>query len=239
MIFHILVCDDELRVCEEIRETFTAYALKYQEQMVVDVDTFSSGEELLRYLGGGGGGDLLFLDIELSGKNGVQTGTIIRDELHNEKLQIVFISSYEQYAMQLFRLRPFDFLIKPLTREKMIAVFEKYTEGYWSDMQYFEYTAGGSRGKIPFSEIFYFMCEGRKVVIVTDKGRTVFYGRMKDIHDSLTVKGFWTVHMSYIINVKFVKQFKENEIIMCDGYVIPISYKYKKEVWEKISQFEG
>lgn len=236
-MLHILVCDDELNICEEIRETLMEDALKYQEQ--VEVDTFSSGEELLEYLRGGGDGDLLFLDILLPDKSGVQTGTKIRDQFCNEKMQIIFISAYEQYAMQLFQVRPFDFLVKPFTREKILAVFEKYIEKYWNGMQYFEYMVGGSREKILLSEIYYFMCEGRKVIIVTDKGKTAFYGRMKDIHASLTARGFWSVHMSFIVNVKFVKRFRENEVVMCDGSVIPISYKYKKEVWEKINQLEG
>lgn len=233
-MLHILICDDELTICKGIEHTLTDYALKHQEQ--IEVDIFLNGEKLLEYLRDGSNGDLLFLDIVLSGGNGAQIGTKIREELHNEKLQIIFISSYEQYAMQLFQIRPFDFLIKPLNEEKIIRIFEKYVRLYGNNTQYFEYMTGRSREKIPFSEIFYFMCEGRKVVIVTDRGKISFYGRMKDIHDSLTAKGFWSVHMSFIINVKFVKRFKENGILMCDGRVIPISYTYKKAVKEKIQQ---
>ena len=233
-MFHILICDDERTICKEVKQTLMDYALKCQEQ--IEVDTFCSGEELLGYLCDGGDGELLFLDIALPGGNGAQIGAQIRDELHNEKLQIIFISSYEQYAMQLFQIRPFDFLIKPLNEEKIIRIFEKYVRLYGNNTQYFEYMTGRSREKIPFSEIFYFMCEGRKVVIVTDRGKISFYGRMKDIHDSLTARGFWSVHMSFIINVKFVKRFNENGILMCDGRVIPISYTYKKAVKEKIQQ---
>lgn len=233
-MFHVLICDDELTICREIEQTLMDYAPKCQEE--IEVIIFLNGEELLEYMCSGGDADLLFLDIALPGGNGAQIGAKIRDELHNEKLQIIFISAYEQYAMQLFQIRPFDFLIKPVAGEKIIWIFEKYVRIYGSNTQYFEYKTGGSREKIPLSEIFYFMCEGRKIIIITDKGKISFYGRMKDIHDSLAAKDFWSVHMSFIINIKYVKRFRENEIIMCDGSEIPISYAYKKEVKEKIQQ---
>ncbi|MCM1126345.1 MAG: LytTR family DNA-binding domain-containing protein [Lachnospiraceae bacterium] len=233
-MIHVLLCDDEPVICREIEQTLMEYGLKHQEQ--IEVTAFSGGEELIKHLSGDSTDDLLFLDIVLSDGDGAQIGLKIRDELHNEKLQIIYISAYEQYAMQLFQTRPFDFLLKPISRDKITAVFEKYMKIYGNHTQYFEYAVGGSREKVPLSEIYYFMCEGRKIVIVTGGGKISFYGKMKDMHDFLDARDFWSVHMSFIINVKYVKRFKENEIIMCDGRVIPISYTYKKAVKGKIRQ---
>lgn len=233
-MFHILICDDDLSVCREIERTLAAYGI--EKQIDVKTESFPSGEELLASMGRNRDIDLLFLDIELPGSNGAQTGVKIRDELKNEKVQIVYISSYEQYAMQLFQVRPFDFLIKPVTARTVIHIFEKYKRIFEDNTRFFEYKVGRHMEKIPLSEIYYFMCESRKIWLVTSSGRESFYGKMKELHGVFEKDGFWSVHSSYIINTRYVKLFKGNEIIMCDGHTIPVSYAYRKDVKEKMLQ---
>lgn len=53
--------------------------------------------------------DLLFLDIELVQNNGIAVGNFIRNELEDMQTRIVYISSKESYAMQLFKVQPLDF----------------------------------------------------------------------------------------------------------------------------------
>ncbi len=233
-MFHILICDDEIPTCTYIEQIFYDYAEK--EQIEILTETFFTGEELLQYMKQNSDIDLIFLDIELPGDNGAQIGKILRDCLMNESVQIVFISSYEKYAMELFQVRPFDFLIKPLDPEVIIHIFEKYRRLYDSDQKFFEYKVGKHTEKILLSEVIYFVCEQRKIGIVTTKKKVYFYGNMKELHQNFKVREFWPVHNSYIINVKYVKRFKENEIIMCNDSVIPVSYAYKKEVKRKIMQ---
>lgn len=50
--------------------------------------------------------------------NGVKIGKKIRDGMQNETIQLVYISAAEGYAMELFEVRPFDLLIKPISKEK-------------------------------------------------------------------------------------------------------------------------
>ncbi len=233
-MFHILICDDEPFVCKEIEQALIACGI--EKQIDVKVESFASGEKLLAYMGQNQDIDLLFLDIELPGSNGAETGVKIRDELKNEKVQIVYISSYEQYAMQLFRVRPFDFLIKPVTRHMIAHIFEKYIRIFEDNTQFFEYKVGRHMEKIPLSEIYYFVCEGWKISLVTGNGSRSFYGKMKEMHGTFEKDGFWSVHSSYIINVRYVKLFKGNEIVMCDDHTIPVSYAYRKDVREKILQ---
>ena len=202
------------------------------------MDVFFCGEALLDYVKEHNNIDMIFLDIQLPGKDGAEIGRKIRDELENESVQIVYISSKESYAMRLFGVRPFDFLIKPLDSRMIESIVEKYRKIYGNNYQFFEYTAGRKKEKILLSEIMYFVCEQRRILIVTKKEKIPFYGSMKALHQTLNAEGFWSVHVSYIINVKYVKKFKDSEIVMCDDMLIPISYAYKKSVREKVLQLE-
>lgn len=233
-MFNILICDDEPVTCSYIEDTLCNYAQK--NGIAMNIEIFYTGKALFEYINQNSGTDLLFLDIALPDINGADIGKELRKNINNETIQIVFISAKEKYAMQLFKARPFDFLIKPLDTDMIIDVFENYRSVYGRSQNYFEYKVGKSTEKIIASEIMYFMCDQRKICIVTNKEKRYFYENMKELHKRISLEGFWSVHFSYIINVRYVKQFKKKEIIMCDDSRIPISNAYKKEITKKIMQ---
>lgn len=69
---------------------------------------------------------LLFMDIELGDTDGIILGNTLREHLGNEITQIVFISYRKDYALQLFRIRPLDFLIKPMDYGKIRLIMDTY-----------------------------------------------------------------------------------------------------------------
>lgn len=233
-MFNILICDDELSVCTHLEKIFADYALNNKLEIMTEI--FLTGQTLLDFLKENPSMDLLFLDIVLPDINGAEIGKKIREELENETVQIVFISAQSQYAMQLFPSRPFDFLIKPLERDMIISLFEKYRQLYEKKKLFFEYRVGKRMEKVLLSEIMYFMCEKRKICIATTREKIYFYGNIKKIHRELNADGFWSVHVSFIINVRYVKIFRNNEIVMCNDYIVPVSQTYKKDVRRKIME---
>ena len=112
----IMICDDEPCTCAQIEDTL----LKYGNDNAISIDTevFDTGEALYSYISSTPDVDLVFLDIELPGINGATVGNSIRNKLRQNDLQIVYISSKTNYAMQLFEARPFDFLVKPIRTER-------------------------------------------------------------------------------------------------------------------------
>ena len=232
-MYHVLICDDDIQICEYIEQILIDYCKTNMLELSTEV--FYSGEQLFDYMTIHNDIDLIFLDIQLPGTNGAQIGTELRNKLENETVQIVFISYKDSYAMQLFQVRPFDFIIKPLCKDTIIRIFKKYLSLYGNKYRFFEYTYKWKTEKIQLSEIMYFMSEKRKICIVTSKNTYSFYGNIKELHKNMGEDGFWSVHNCYIINIKYVKLFRENEIVMCNDHVIPISRSYKNEVKQKIA----
>lgn len=231
-MYKLYVCDDDVNMCLKICNAFELYAEK--QHIDIQMEYFTNGERLIDCLEKDKTVDMIFLDIKFEESNGIEIGNCIREKLNNENVQIVYISSYQQYAMQLFQVRPFDFLIKPFDDQQLINVFEKYKKIYKDKVDFFEYKIRKHVEHIPISEICYFMCEKRKIYIVTKYGKITYYGKMKELHESICNTNFWSVHNSFIINVNYVKRFKDSEIIMSDDVAIPISHTYKKAVREKI-----
>ena len=123
-MYRIGICDDEIEFCTEIEGFVQEYAEK--EEITVETEIFTSGEVLFETINNGNTFELLFLDIELGGINGVEVGHRLREKVENEAMQIVYVSSKESYAMQLFQIRPFDFLTKPVNMEKISKVMSEY-----------------------------------------------------------------------------------------------------------------
>lgn len=117
MDIRIAICDDEPKICAmlenmliDILETRGVY---------YEIEPFYSGEnlcvEIQRQIF-----DLIFLDIELKKKSGLDVSNYIRNELGDESVQIAYISAKTGYAMDLFEFRPINFLVKPLEYSKVV-----------------------------------------------------------------------------------------------------------------------
>lgn len=90
-----------------------------------DIYVYSSGEILLQSVSNVNC-DLLFLDIELGGINGIEVSHILRNLEERENLQIVFISSHDKYMREMFNVRPFQYLSKPLSETDLTTTLNTF-----------------------------------------------------------------------------------------------------------------
>ena len=111
-MYKIAVCDDNEIVCSEIEKVLLN--LRKENEFELDIDIYLKGEDLEFKLLNGFKYDLLILDIELGILSGIKVGKTVREKMDNDIMQIIYISAKEIYAMELFDIRPLNFLVKPL-----------------------------------------------------------------------------------------------------------------------------
>ncbi len=232
-MYRIGICDDDKILCAGLEETLC----RVTEELSVkaEVEVWYSGESLLSDLQKGISLELLFLDIELAQKNGVAVGRFIRDEMGDLETHIVYISAQESYAMQLFRIQPLDFLIKPISEDRLREVLLRSLKQRQNESPCFEYQKGGSVFRIPARDIVCFMSEDKKIRAVTRTGEEAFYGKLKKIAEALP-QDFVMIHQSYIINQQYVREYAYDAVTMLDGTVLPISKPYRKLIRSRIRQ---
>lgn len=119
-MYRIGICDDDKELCSGLEEQI--YHIAKELSVKAEVEVWYSGESILKDLENGTQLDLIFLDIELIHKNGISVGKFIRGEMEDMQTHIVYISSKQSYAMQLFKIQPLDFLIKPVSDEQLKEV---------------------------------------------------------------------------------------------------------------------
>ena len=233
----IAICDDDVLICSNLEKILMEYAKK--TLIDFEIETYYSGESLYEDLKKGSYYDLIFLDIELKQDSGIEVGQRIREELRLESIQIVYISAYDSYAMDLFRIHTMDFLIKPLNKERVGAVLDRVINLLNISGRVFTYKSGRDRKKVLIRDILYFKSNKREIHLVMINGTVDFYGVLDQIIDSLKEFQFFTCHKSYLVNYNLVKDFRYETLIMSNGDVIPVSQKKRKEIRRLQMEWEG
>lgn len=218
-MYKIAVCDDNEILCLEIKKEL----LELLNEIELKIDVFFSGEDLENNLINGLEYDLLILDIELGLLGGIEIGKIIREKLDNNIIQIIYISAKKSYAMELFEIRPFDFLVKPINFTKLEEVVLKAILISGVKIGYFEFVINKKAYKYSLNSILYFESKGRKIKIVTVDGKKEFYGKIKNVYYELKEKNFYLIHNSYLINYSKVKEQRYESVKLICGEEIPIS----------------
>ena len=231
----IAVCDDEPVICKTIYTMITA--LSDKTGIRFEIDCFTSGEELCREMEGTAY-DLIFLDIEFPEMNGVEVGKHIRDVLNNESVQIVYISSKQQYAMALFDIRPMNFLIKPITQDKLREIMDKFVKLNAMDAGLFRFRMGKEHLKLPVSEIIYFSSSGRTVTLYTTAKKYTFYGSLDQIDNELKNGQFLYIHKSFLVNYQYIRHYEYEQVTLLDGTVLPVSQPRRKQIRRRILEME-
>ena len=111
-MLRIAVIDDDKTLLCDMHKLFDRFIIAYDFDFTVEY--FSSCEDIYAKFKAGEKYDLLFLDIEFPEMKGTEFGLQLRRQMKNYDTQIVFISTIRDYAMELFKIRPIAFLIKPI-----------------------------------------------------------------------------------------------------------------------------
>lgn len=237
MSYRIAICDDEKSTCSKLENILLTYSSNTSIKFKIDI--YYTASALNEALVQGSIYDILFLDIQLEkNTSGIETGKLIRDKLHNDNLVIIYISSYENYAMQLFQTRPFDFIIKPFNSEKITNVLNKVNNILDASDYYFEYYINQTLYRIKYSDIIFFRSCKRKIIIETITGHSKtdheFYGHLSEVEQQLPKNQFIRVHKSYIVNYNHIKEYNYTCITTSKNTIINISRAYQNRVRDAV-----
>lgn len=217
------ICEDNLQIQTQL-ELYIAHS-----GIKLDVEVFSSGEELLDYLTlHPEGFSLYFMDISLPGISGIETASAIR-EIDPYSL-ILFVTDYKEYVYEVFEVLPFRFLIKPVTESDFQKALRDAVLRLEDQNELFTFHLERKTFQIPSREIYCLEANLRQIILTTADRTYQFYGKLRDTYATLNPDFFVQTHMSYIINMEYIHSLAEHEIILRNGLLIPISRRYHAEV---------
>lgn len=228
-MIRIAVCDDQSMVCEKIKEMI----LK-DEENEYQVDLFLSGEELLKsetsY-------EILFLDIDMPGMDGIETAKKIRKT--DKQVEIIYITNYGGFAGYAFGVHAFGYLLKPVKEQdikKQLKEVAEYRKKRQQKPEVELYTKMG-RIRLAVEEIYYFEYESRRVAVHTVEGIYYEQKKISDCLEKMRPYGFAMPHKSFVVNLDKVRGIRGYEITLMDGSVLPLSQKKGKSFREELNLF--
>lgn len=194
--------------------------------------------------------DMIFLDIQMPGMNGI-------DVLQNIKIplpQIIFVTAYDEYAIKAFELNAADYLLKPYSRERFSKTIEKIKKNFYSSgfgdkvlriisdlerkdkyLTRFVVKSSGTFSFIPVEDVNYIEAEGNYIKIRTGKGSHMVRETITKTCERLDPGIFVRIHRSTIVNINKITQLQthfNNEyiIVLNDNTKLRTGRNYKEAV---------
>lgn len=228
----IAICDDNIHICSEIENIL----LKYQKinYLKFNIDVFSDGKNFIKHLDLGNKYQILFLDIEIGNITGVDIGKYIRQNLNNREIKIIYVSSFEKYAMELFDLKPTNFLIKPIDENKIKEVLEDTLYDIKIQLEKFTFNFKNDMFRIKLKDIVYFetIKLSKNIKLITIDNEYIFRENLNKIQENLEKNDFIKINKSVLVNFNYIKVFKPSEfkVILTTEEELPLSKNRLKEI---------
>lgn len=219
----IAVCDDE----KEIRDMFAEKIGRLYPE--ADLSLYQSGEELLL---SDKVPDILLLDIQMPGKNGMETAKELRKE--NKKAIIIFVTALDDFVFQAFDVGAFHYLVKPFDDNKFAEVLENAIKEFEDrkvdnsdqEKKVLMIMAGGKHITVNLAEIIYAEVFDRKVILHTIHEDIEYYGKMKELHEKAG-EDFYRPHRAYLVNFNYIRKYDATTIYLEKGQALMAKQNYR------------
>lgn len=221
----IIVDDDEID-----RLTVVSYAKKFP---VLDIaGVFESAEDAVVFLEKEKI-DILFLDIDMPGLNGI--------EFRKQTLDVpvcIFITAHPEHAVESFQIETLDFIIKPLKLDRFTQTINRIEEFMEIKLKasLFEASIGGDtiyikegheQTKVKLHEILYLEALKDYTLVVTDRKRHCVLSSIGNLLKENHFQSFVRIHRSFAVQKQYVQKINSNEIVLNNNAIIPIGRSYK------------
>lgn len=220
----IAIVDDE----QDSRQQLADHVLRHADERGthLEVTQFDSGIQFLeRYTHDF---ELVFLDIEMPGLDGMQTAKELRRM--DEGVCILFVTNLARYALRGYEVNAFDFLVKPVAYAGFSVRFERalrYVERFQEEKTVLLQFDGVMK-KLGLSEVIYIESSGAYLVYHTADGPCRVRGALKAVEQELSGDGFLRCNHGYLVNLRYVTDVADDTVTVA-GDRLKISRNKKKE----------
>lgn len=174
--------------------------------------------------------DICFLDIRMPGLSGLEVGRQVADSC-----RVVFVTAFDQYAVEAFRQAAVDYLLKPVSEERLaetvqrlqqqaagagevqsrVAAIEQILatlkrEKDSPKLAWLKVQDGAAVKLIAVAEVYYFQAEDKYTTVVTGTGEWLIRKSIKELVAELDGNRFWRIHRGTIVNVAKIEKASRN-----------------------------
>ena len=207
---NIAICDDEKVFLKQLHMKINSLKIHNCQ-----ISEFTSGQELLSNFVKGMY-EIIILDVEMPGLNGLETAERIRQT--DKSVIISFLTNYSEFAVKGYEVGAFRYILKNQPdyayMEQLLSVFDEYNQKFRT----FTFTNRNLTFSFKLIHILYFEVHGRKVTIFAE-----ICSELQEYHFVQTNKGM-------LVNLEHIQQLVKNDIILSNGKKIQLGRTYKDKI---------
>jgi len=227
-MIRICILDDDPMSSNILQQTLTEYLSTHK--ISFEIDQYEGGEKLLKALFiENETYQIYFLDILMPGITGIQTAKEIRKL--DRSAHIIFLTSSSEYAIEGYEVRAYDYFQKPLNHERLFQTLsELFGTVEKPSAKWLQLKSGGIVKNIPYNNICYIEAQRNKLLVIQNNGEKLeSYGTFSNILNLLKDEAEFTqTHRSYIINMRYIREFASTSIKLQSGVEIPVSRNFSQ-----------
>lgn len=228
----VVIIDDDLEFCNSFKQVLDQNISKIASTYMIDVISkdFINSLNVLDY-------DIIFLDIDLKGANGIALAHTI-SKLRKKTTIIIFVSSRNDLVFESLSVQPFHFIRKSNMIDDLFITTTLLKKYYNQNARFITLKYKGRKTSIKKSDIVYIESDFHDIYISTLLDQYTYRSTLKGILEALNCKCFVRIQKSIAINLDYVKEIDENyNVILTTGNCFSINRHYKKQVLEDFKEY--
>lgn len=182
--------------------------------------------------------DLILSDIEMADLSGLDFVKSLANPPYT-----IFITSFPGYAVEGFQVAAIDYLVKPITLERLLKAVTKVQAHMLKDKgvkgeeqaDHFFIRADGQYVKLNYADVLYIEANADFTKIYTTTGRIMALVNLKNMEEQLPQKLFIRVHRSFLVNISKIERVDENTIIIA-RFSVPLGNVYKEKIYKMVDK---
>lgn len=232
LLMKVAICDDEISQLKLMESYVKAWAKNKNE--IAEVYQYQRAEHFLFQWEEQGDIDILLLDIEMPGMNGMEMAKKLREG--QDGIQIIFVTGNPQYALEGYEVEPVTYLMKPVKEKKLWTALDRAVERSGKKSPVLLVEEAGGIVRVPIKEILYLESEGHDTLIKTEVGTIRSKKGMQEMEqiilEMVREEAFCKIHRSYLVSTAQILRISRKEVELYNHEKLPIA----RGKWAMVNQ---
>ncbi|NBH15899.1 DNA-binding response regulator [Clostridiaceae bacterium] len=230
IMIKISICDDDRIFCRQLKQTVSQKLDGLKEPYTITCHYNSAS-----LMAGPMDFDLLFLDIQMAGMDGISLARCLRQQ--DFPGAIIFTTILKDCMLDAFEVEAIDYLCKPIDDLRLENALKRTLKRHntQNEKHLFIHTMNWCRS-VRLCDILYCEVMNRKIYLHTQKDVVTFYGKLKDLEKQLD-ENFVKCHRSYIVNLAFIQEYSNGWILLENQSQIPVSRPHHQVLLDAMLEF--
>lgn len=226
-LVNIVICEND----KNDQEFVKAKVVEILDDLNIEyeIKVYNSGDDLLegydKYT------DIILLDIQMDGLDGMETARKIRE--FDDNVEIIFITSFVEYALEGYEVNAYRYLLKPVKDENLRTSLINCLNDRNFVKRSIVIKEGDTRIKISLKDIMYIEVQGNDITVHTLKDTYRTKGTMSNFETEINSNMFVRCHKSYLVNLEYIKSIKRYTSILVNDEEVPLSRNKYKEIKDR------